>query len=317
MPTRPATRVDQSVDQNIDAVRGFNRFYTRQIGVLREGLLQSPFSLTEARVLYEIANRRQPNATELCQELGLDPGYLSRILSKLEQRGLVRRSASQSDGRQILLELSAKGRRTFATLDARQRMEIAAMLRPLPTTGQSRLVQAMHAIEMLLGARTNPKTPYILRAHQPGDMGWVVHRHGVLYAEEYGYDEQFEALVAEIAAKFIQHFDPKRERCWMAERDGEIVGSVFLVKKSKTVAKLRLLLVEPSARGLGIGKRLVDECVRFARQVGYKRMVLWTQSELPAARHVYEQAGFRLVQEKPHRSWGRDDLVSEIWEMKL
>ena len=317
MATQPASRPDQDVDQKIDAVRGFNRFYTRQIGVLREGLLHSPFSLTEARVLYEIAHRPQPTATELCEELGLDPGYLSRILSKLEQRSLVRRSASQSDGRQILLELTAKGKRTFATLDNRQRAEIAAMLRPLSHAGQSRLVQAMRSIETLLGARIDPKTPYILRAHQPGDMGWVVHRHGVVYAQEYGYDEQFEALVAEIAARFIQHFDPKRERCWMAERDGEIVGSVFLVKKSKTVAKLRLLLVEPSARGLGIGKRLVNECIRFARQVGYMKMVLWTQSEQPAARHVYEQAGFRLVDEKPHRSWGRDNLVSQTWEMKL
>jgi DNA-binding MarR family transcriptional regulator/GNAT superfamily N-acetyltransferase len=304
-------------DPIIDAVRGFNRFYTRQIGVLHEGLLQSPFSLTEARVLYEIANRPQPTATELCQELGLDPGYLSRILGKLGKRGLVSRSASPSDGRQLLLELNARGRKTFATLDARQRAEIRAMLRPLPPAGQSRLVQAMRSIETLLGARTDPKTPYVLRSHQPGDMGWVVHRHGVLYAQEYGYDEQFEALVAETVAKFIQHFDPKRERCWMAEKDGEIVGSVFLVKKSKTVAKLRLLLVEPSARGLGIGKRLVDECIRFARQVGYQKMVLWTQSELPAARHVYQQAGFRLLQQTPHRSWGRDELVSETWEMKL
>jgi DNA-binding MarR family transcriptional regulator/N-acetylglutamate synthase-like GNAT family acetyltransferase len=304
-------------DPIIDAVRGFNRFYTRQIGVLHEGLLQSPFSLTEARVLYEIANRPQPTATELCQELGLDPGYLSRILGKLGKRGLVTRSASPSDGRQLLLELNARGRKTFAMLDARQRAEIRAMLRPLPPAGQSRLVQAMRSIETLLGARTDPKTPYVLRSHQPGDMGWVVHRHGVLYAQEYGYDEQFEALVAEIVAKFIQHFDPKRERCWMAEKDGEIVGSVFLVKKSKTVAKLRLLLVEPWARGLGIGKRLVDECIRFARQVGYQKMVLWTQSELPAARHVYQQAGFRLLQQTPHRSWGRDELVSETWEMKL
>jgi DNA-binding MarR family transcriptional regulator/N-acetylglutamate synthase-like GNAT family acetyltransferase len=304
-------------DPTIDAVRGFNRFYTHQIGVLREGLLQSPFSLTEARVLYEIANRPHPTATQLCQELGLDPGYVSRILGKLGKRGLVSRSASPSDGRQVLLELSARGRKTFATLDARQCAEIRAMLRLLPPAGQSRLVQAMRSIETLLGARIDPKTPYVLRSHRSGDMGWVVHRHGVLYAQEHGYDEQFEALVAEIAAKFIQHFDPKRERCWMAEKDGEIVGSVFLVKKSKTVAKLRLLLVEPSARGLGIGKRLVDECIRFARQVGYQKMVLWTQSELPAARHVYQTAGFRLVQETPHRSWGRDDLVSETWEMKL
>jgi DNA-binding MarR family transcriptional regulator/GNAT superfamily N-acetyltransferase len=305
------------MEQHIHAVRGFNRFYTRQIGVLRDGLLKSPFSLTEVRVLYEIAHRQQPTATELCHELGLDPGYLSRILSKLEKRRLLRRSASQSDGRQILLGLTARGNQTFATLDARQDAEVAAMLRPLPPAGHSRLVQAMHTIETLLGARAELKTPYILRAHQPGDMGWVVHRHGVLYAQEYGYDERFEALVAEIAAKFIQHFDPKSERCWIAEKDGEIVGSVFLVRKSRTVAKLRLLLVEPSARGLGIGQRLVEECLRFARQVGYKKMALWTQSELPAARHIYEHAGFRLVQEKPHSSWGRDDLVSEIWELKL
>jgi DNA-binding MarR family transcriptional regulator/N-acetylglutamate synthase-like GNAT family acetyltransferase len=317
MAPRSAIRVVQNTDQSIHAVRAFNRFYTRQIGVLREGLLKSPFSLTEVRLLYEIAHRKQSTATELCQELGLDPGYVSRILGKLEQRGLVRRSASQSDARQSLLGLTAKGRGTFFALDARQSTEVAAMLRPLSPTGRSRLAQAMHAIENLLGARPEPKTPYVLRAHQPGDMGWVVHRHGVLYAQEYGYDEHFEALVAEIAAKFIQHFDSKRERCWIAEKDGEIVGCVFLVKKSKTVAKLRLLLVEPSARGMGIGKRLVDECLRFARQVGYKKMVLWTQSELPAARHIYQQAGFRLLEEKPHRSWGRDDLVSQIWALKL
>jgi len=302
------------------AVRSFNRFYTRQIGILREGLLKSPFSLAEVRVLYEIAHRRQPSATDLCKQLGLDPGYLSRILRRFEKRGLVRKSVSQTDGRQSLLALTALGQKTFSSLDARQNEEVAAMLRPLPRAGQSRLVQAMRAIETLLGPRSEPRTPYILRSHQPGDMGWVIHRHGALYSQEYGYDETFEALVAEIAAKFIQQFDPRRERCWIAEKDGEIVGSVFLVRespKSKTVAKLRLLYVEPSARGLGIGKRLVDECIRFARQAGYKKIVLWTQSELPAARHVYREAGFRLLQHKKHRSWGREDLVSEIWELKL
>jgi DNA-binding MarR family transcriptional regulator/N-acetylglutamate synthase-like GNAT family acetyltransferase len=308
-----ATRIGQSTP----AVRSFNRFYTRQIGVLHEGLLKSPFSLTEVRVLYEIAHREQPTATELCQQLGLDPGYLSRILRGFEKHGLIRKSASQVDGRQSLLELTARGKETFAALDSRQSKEVATKLRQLPASEQARLVQAMHVIETVLGDRPEPKTPYILRNHHPGDMGWVVHRHGVLYAQEYGYDETFEALVAEIAAKFIQHFDPKRECCWIAEKDGEIVGSVFLVKKSKTVAKLRLLLVEPSARGLGIGKRLVDECLRFARQVGYKKMVLWTQSELPAARHIYQEAGFRLVQQKKHQSWGRDDLVSQVWELKL
>jgi DNA-binding MarR family transcriptional regulator/GNAT superfamily N-acetyltransferase len=304
-------------EPNVSAVRRFNRFYTRQIGVLGEGLVKSPFSLAEVRVLYEIAHRKQSTATELGQELGLDPGYLSRILGGLEKRGLISKSVSQADGRQSLLGLRARGRETFATLDARQNQEVAAMLRSLSPAEQARLVQAMTAIEALLGTPSEPKPPYILRPHQPGDMGWVVHRHGVLYAQEYGYDEHFEALVAEIAAAFIQHFDPKRERCWMAEKEGEIVGSVFLVKKSKTVAKLRLLLVEPSARGLGIGKRLVGECVRFAKQVGYRKMVLWTQSELPAARHIYTEAGFRLVEEKPHHSWGRNDLVSESWELKL
>jgi DNA-binding MarR family transcriptional regulator/N-acetylglutamate synthase-like GNAT family acetyltransferase len=301
----------------IQAIRSFNRFYTRQIGVLREGLLKSPFSLAELRVLYEIAHRKLPTAAELCQQLGLDPGYLSRILRGFEKRGLISKSASQMDGRQSLLVLTARGRKTFAALDARQSEEVATMLRQLPPTGPARLVQAMRSIQSVLGAGSESKTPFILRSHQPGDMGWVVHRHGVLYAQEYGYDETFEALVAEIAAKFIQRFDPKRERCWIAEKDGEIVGSVFLVKKSKTVAKLRLLLVEPSARGLGIGKRLVDECLRFARQVGYKKMVLWTQIELPAARHIYQEAGFTLVQQKKHQSWGRNNLVSQVWERKL
>jgi DNA-binding MarR family transcriptional regulator/GNAT superfamily N-acetyltransferase len=309
--------VSTRIDENIHAVRAFNRFYTRQIGVLREGLLKSPFSLTELRVLYEIAHRQQPTATELCQQLGLDPGYLSRILRGFEKCGLVRKSASEADGRQSLLGLTARGKQTFAALDTRQSAEVATMLRRLPTAGQARLVQAMRVIETVLSDRPESKTPYILRTHQPGDMGWVVHRHGVLYAQEYGYDESFEALVAEIVAKFIQHFDPRRERGWIAEKDGEIVGSVFLVKKSKTVAKLRLLLVEPSARGLGIGKRLVDECLRFARQVDYKKMVLWTQSELPAARHIYQEAGFRLTRQKKHQSWGRDDLVSQVWELKL
>ena len=301
----------------IQAVRSFNRFYTRQIGILREGLLQSPFSLAEVRVLYEIAQRAQPTATELCRELALDPGYLSRILRGFEKRGLVRKSVSQADGRQSLLQLTRRGRDTFSALDARQNEEVATMLGRLSAAKQDRLIQATQAIESVLGAGPEPKTSYILRSHQPGDLGWVVHRHGVLYAQEYGYDEHFEAVVAEIAAKFIQHLDPKRERCWIAEKDGEIAGSVFLVKKSKAVARLRLLLVEPWARGLGIGKRLVAECLRFARQAGYKKIVLWTQSELPAARHIYQEAGFRLVQQKQHHSWGREDLVSEIWELKL
>lgn len=305
------------LDSTIQAVRGFNRFYTRQIGVLREGLLKSPFSLAEVRVLYEIAHRRQPAASELCRQLGLDPGYLSRILLRLEKRGLVRKSESHLDGRQSLLSLTVRGRETFKTLDVRQSEEVGAMLRGLSAGERQRIVKAMQEIEALLAPSSESRTPYILRSHQSGDMGWVVHRHGVLYAEEYRYDERFEALVADIAAKFIQNFDSKGERCWIAERDGEIAGSVFLVRQSKTVAKLRLLLVEPSARGLGIGGRLVEECKRFAQRAGYRKIVLWTQSELPAARHIYRKAGFRLMRQKKHDSWGRQGLISEIWELKL
>jgi DNA-binding MarR family transcriptional regulator/N-acetylglutamate synthase-like GNAT family acetyltransferase len=300
-------------------VRRFNRFYSKQIGVLQEGLLSSPFSLTEVRVLHELAYRERLTAGDLCKELGLDAGYLSRLLGSFERRRLVLRERSAADGRQSFLSLTAKGRKVFAPLDARSDEQVAAMLGKLTSTQQKQLVAALHAIEDLLGEeeRSPYKVPYILRPHEPGDMGWVVHRHGVLYSQEYGYDEHFEALVAQIVAEFIQRFDPKGERCWVAERDGEIVGTVFLVRKSKTVCKLRLLLVEPAARGLGIGKRLVAECVRFGRQVGYRKMMLWTQSELGAARHLYQEAGFRLVKKEPHKSWNRGDLVSETWEMKL
>jgi GNAT superfamily N-acetyltransferase len=223
---------------------------------------------------------------------------------------------SKADGRQSLLSLTARGRKTFAPLNTRSSDEVAAMLRKLPAVEQSRLVAAMHTIEELLGGRPEPKVPYLLRPHQPGDMGWVVHRHGVLYAQEYGWNEQFEALVAEIAAKFIKEFDPKLERCWIAEREHEIVGSVFLVKQSAEVARLRLLLVEPKTRGLGIGSRLVNECIRFARQVGYRTITLWTNDVLHAARHIYEKAGFRLVREEPHHSFGHD-LIGETWELAL
>ncbi len=304
------------VSQRAAAVRQFNRFYTRQIGVLTQAYLHSPFSLAEARVLYELAHREQATATELGSELGLDAGYLSRILRNFGQRGLVRRQRSEADGRQSVLRLTDKGQSAFATLNSRSQVEIEAMLNRHAAEEQNRLVEAMRTIEGLLGAQPEQKVSYILRPHQPGDMGWVVHRHGVLYAEEYGWNEQFEALVAEIVAKFIQRYDPRRERCWIAEKDGEIVGSVFLVKKSDTVAKLRLLLVEPKARGLGIGARLVDECIRFARQAGYKKMILWTNSVLAAARHIYEKAGFSLVESEPHHSFGHD-LVGETWELKL
>ena len=305
-----------ALDPQVQAVREFNRFYTRQIGILQEGLYKSPFSLTEVRVLYELSHRKQPTATELCRELGLDSGYLSRILRSFEKRGLVGKIRSEADGRQSLLSLTAKGAKVFRPLDEASSQDASKMLSALHTTEQARLVGAMRTIGSVLAPKQVEKSAYMLRTHQPGDMGWIVYRHGILYSQEYGYDENFEALVAEIVAEFIQNLDPKRERCWIAERDGEILGSVFLVKKSRDVAKLRLLLVEPSARGLGIGKRLVSECIRFARQAGYEKITLWTQSELKAARHLYEQAGFHLVDEKKHHSWTRD-LVSETWELDL
>lgn len=298
----------------VPVVRGFNRFYTRQLGLLRPGYLSSPFSLTEVRVLYELAHRDGPTAAELASDLGLDAGYLSRILQRFGKRGMLSREASDRDARRSHLSLTAKGRKEFAPLEALAAREIAAMLKKLAAEDRRQLTEAMQSIEKLLGERQ--ASGYILREHRPGDMGYVVHRHGLLYAQEYGYDMTFEALVAEIVAKFVQNFDPKCERCWIAETDGAIAGSVFLVKKSKSVAKLRLLLVEPSARGLGIGRRLVEECIRFARDKGYKKVVLWTQSELTAARRIYEKAGFRLIASEAHHSFGKD-LVAETWEILL
>jgi DNA-binding MarR family transcriptional regulator/N-acetylglutamate synthase-like GNAT family acetyltransferase len=304
------------LEQRVAAVRRFNRLYTRKIGVLQERAYRSPFSLAAVRVLYELAHRTKPTATELGRELGLDPGYLSRILRGFEKRGLVARTRSDVDARQSHLTLTAHGRKVFAPLDGRSHDEVAALLQELPPTEQARLVEAMATIERLLGPRPEAPGSYVLRPPEPGDLGWVVHRHGVVYAQEYGYNEEFEALVAEIVAHFVQHFAPKRERCWIAEQEGEIVGSVLLVQQSPTVAKLRLLLVEPKARGLGIGRRLVSECVRFARQAGYRKLILWTQSELEAARGLYEAAGFSLVKRERHQSFGRD-LVAETWELGL
>jgi DNA-binding MarR family transcriptional regulator/N-acetylglutamate synthase-like GNAT family acetyltransferase len=300
----------------VESVRRFNRFYTRRIGALSDHILKSPFSLAEARVIYELAQREKTTATELGVELGLDAGYLSRMLAAFKKRGLIAKKPSETDGRQSYIWLTEKGRKVFAELNAHSHREIENLIGRLSPVDRNRLVDAMRVIEEALGAQPEQKVPYILRPHQPGDMGWVTHRHGVIYNEEYGWGEEFEALVAEITAKFIRNYDPKRERCWIAERGGEIVGSIFLVKKSKTVAQLRLLLVEPSARGMGVGKRLVNECVRFARQTGYKKITLWTNSVLDAARHLYEEAGFRLVEEEPHNSFGHD-LVGQNWELKL
>jgi len=300
----------------VESVRRFNRFYTKQIGVLSEHVLKTQFSLAEARVIYELAQREKATATEMGAELGLDAGYLSRLLAVFKKRGLISRKPSETDGRQSLIRLTEKGRKAFAELNAHSHNEIEALLGRLSPADRDRLIDAMRIIEELLGAQPEQKVPYIIRPHRPGDMGWVIHRHGVIYNEEYGWDEEFEALVAEIAAKFIRNYDPKRERCWIAERGGEVAGCVFLVKKSETVAQLRLLLVEPSARGMGIGKRLVGECALFARQKGYKKITLWTNSLLDAARHIYEEAGFRLVKEEPHHSFGHG-LVGQNWELKL
>jgi DNA-binding MarR family transcriptional regulator/N-acetylglutamate synthase-like GNAT family acetyltransferase len=303
-----------SWDPQVSAIRAFNRFYTRKIGVV-DGMASSPFSLAEARVLYEVAHREQPTATDIRKELGLDAGYLSRMLREFERKKLVARVQSKNDERQKFLSLTAKGRKAFAPLDERSNREVAAMIEKLSPGERSRLLDAIRTIRRLLGDRLEPQT-YLLRQHQPGDMGWIVYRQGLLYVREYGWDETFEALAAEIVAKFIREYDRKRERGWVAEKDGAMVGAVFVAKASDEVAKLRMLHVEPEARGLGIGKRLVEECVRFARQVGYKKMTLWTQSILYAARHIYQQTGFQLVREEKHHSFGKD-LVGETWEMDL
>jgi DNA-binding MarR family transcriptional regulator/GNAT superfamily N-acetyltransferase len=318
MPQPVASRSRAEVTAaRVAAVRRFNRFYTRHIGLLDEGLLSSPLSLTQARTLYELANRKEPTAAELCDTLGLDPGYLSRILSGFEKTRLVEKKESPKDGRQTLLALTRKGRHVFEPLNARSEQQVRTILGKLSPVRQDDLLHSMQTVESLLSPGTDGATSYLLRQHLPGDMGWVVWRHGLLYSQEYGYDERFEALVAGIVAEFVEKLDAARERCWIAERDGENVGSVFLVKKSQTVAKLRLLLVEPSARGLGIGKQLVSECVRFARRARYKKILLWTQSELAAARGIYQNAGFKLVGAEKHDSWSRKGLVAETWELKL
>ena len=309
--------------ERISALRAFNRFYTRRIGVLHEGLLDSKFSLAESRLLWELAHNDDTTATELARGLDLDAGYLSRLLRGFKERGLLKTSRSTTDARQMRLSISAAGRRAFAPLDRRSQAEVAALLGPLSDAQQQELLAAVARIEALLGARTKAQA-FVLRAHRPGDLGWVVSRHGALYAQEYGWDIRFEALVARIAADFIERFDAAREACWIAERDGGNIGSVVLVKARDEAtqaiepgtAQLRLLLVEPSARGLGLGVALVDECERFARQVGYRRIRLWTNSLLLAARGIYQRAGYQLLASEAHHSFG-DDLVGETWQLEL
>jgi DNA-binding MarR family transcriptional regulator/GNAT superfamily N-acetyltransferase len=297
----------------VEIVRRFNRFYTHQIGVLHEHLLDSDFSLTEVRILYELAHREALTTSQLCRELGLDSGYLSRVISGFEKKGLVAKSRSPQDARATQLQLTEHGRTVFSPLEEASRHEVGAMLAQLSEPEQQQLVDAMGQVESLLGERT---PNYLLRDPQPGDMGWLVYRQSILYAQEYGWNNEYEALASEIVARFMREFDPRSERCWIAEKDGKGVGSVFVVRHDEQTAKLRLLYVDPSARGLGIGRRLVEECLRFARLAGYKKMILWTNSVLTDARRIYEQAGFQLVEEAPHHSFGKD-LIGQTWLLDL
>jgi DNA-binding MarR family transcriptional regulator/GNAT superfamily N-acetyltransferase len=315
-----AVRTAPETERRVAAMRRFSRFYTRRIGVLQDRFLQSPFSLAEARVLYELTQRERPTATELAACLDLDAGYLSRILRGFAERGLVTKTPSPEDRRQSRLALTPKGRKAYAPLERRSHDDVAAMLGALPEADQERVLAAMGTIERLIGEPRREPTAeqrsYVLRAPLTGEMGWVVARHAALYAQEYGWGARFEGLCAEIVAEMIATYDPARDRHWIAEMDGEPVGSVFCVKASDEVAKIRLLLVEPKARGHGIGARLVDECITFARAAGYKKMTLWTHSVLVAARRIYQAAGFELMAQWEHADWGVP-VVGETWDREL
>lgn len=300
----------------IEYVRSFNRFYTKQIGVLHEGLLNSPYSLVQARIIYELASREGPTASELAKELGLDQSYLSRTIKGFLRKGIVERTPCDRDGRQFRLYLTRAGREDFNILNTTSRKEVGEMLSSVAKADRARLIAAMSDIREILDADNAPARSYLIRPHRPGDIGWVISRHGEIYANEYGWDISFEAMVAEIAAEFVKNFDPQWENCWIAELDGQQVGSVFIVRKSDTVAKLRMLIVDPKGRGLGIGKRLVEETIRFCRQKGYSKITLWTNDILTAARHIYETLGFELVASEPHHSFGVD-LIGETWELDL
>lgn len=313
MPAAPAPISPAQVK----AVRGFNRFYTQRIGVL-DPYLNSELSLTEVRVLYELAHRDQPAAAELGRDLALDAGYLSRILRRFESRGWLARAPSPADARQSLLQLTGAGHAAFAPLQQKSRDEAAALLGALPETSRDKLIGAMATVQQLLDPSAPSRIPrtVVLRDPRPGDLGWVVMQHGEIYAREYRYTDEFEGLVADIAARYIKHFDPAWEKGWIAEIEGERVGSVFVVRKSATVAQLRLLILTPAARGLGLGGRLTDECIAFARDKGYRKLVLWTQGHLEAARAIYRSRGFTLFKSEPYRAY-QQDLTSEIWELRL
>ena len=311
-----ATSPDSEIDSAVRGFRSFNRFYTRLIGLLDEELVKSGFSLTEARVLFELATHPSCSASEIATELNLDAGYLSRILRKFAEERLLVRSAQAKDARQSVLRLTRKGKAAFADLDRRSAQQANGVLADLTPASRSDLMRALRVVEKVLGKRGS--SHFILRPHRPGDVSWVVQRQTLLYAQEYGWNGEYEALASRIVADFIDHYDPARERCWIAERDGEPLGAIFLVRhpERESVAKLRLLHVERAARGMGLGKALVNECVQFARSAGYKRITLWTQSILTAAHRIYEQAGFRLIAEEPHHSFGKD-LVGQTWEVEL
>jgi DNA-binding MarR family transcriptional regulator/N-acetylglutamate synthase-like GNAT family acetyltransferase len=302
--------------EHVETIRAFNRFYTRQLGLLEEGLLNSPFTLTECRVLYELAHRDKPTAAQIRASLGLDAGYLSRILAKFERRKLVRRTDSKQDERAAHLSLTAPGRKAFLPIEAAAREHIDGLLKPLDPREVGAVTAAMGVVQRVLGGSGSAGEAYQLRDLVPGDIGWVVHRQAVLYTREYGWDQTYEALVAEILSGFVKTFDKSRERSWIAERDGQIIGSVFLMRASDDVAKLRLLYVEPSARGLGLGRRLVDECIRFSRAKGYRKLTLWTNDCLVSARKIYQAAGFQLVREEAHHSFGKD-LMGQTWDLAL
>ena len=309
-------QIDTRLESQIAAIRGFSRFYTSKLGIIEPKLLDSPWTLQEARIIYEVAARGSCTATDLVRVLGLDAGFLSRTLQALQRRQIVARKPSKADRRITELALTAKGRAAFAELDNRSRSVVAALLEKMDDGDRAAVVDAMAVIKHTLGPQAEKPRGFQLRSHRPGDIGWVVSRHGTIYAQEYGWDISFEALVAEITAQFIKSYDPSREHCWIAEVDGEPVGSIFLVNGSDEVAKLRLLIVDKKARGLGVGRALTEQCIRFARDAGYTSITLWTQSILVAARKIYQDAGFVLVATEPHRSFGQS-LIGETWELQL
>lgn len=305
-----------ALESQIAAIRGFSRFYTSKLGIIEPKLLASPWTLQEARIIYEIAQHENCTATDLVRTLGLDAGFLSRTLQALQRRQIVARRPSKADRRASELALTAKGRAAFAELDRRSRDEVGALLAGLDDRERSAIVDAMAVIEQVLEPPAQKPAGFLLRSHRPGDIGWIVSRHGAIYAQEYGWDISFEALAAEITAQFLRSWDPRREQCWIAEIGGEPVGSIFLVRASDEIAKIRLLLVEKKARGLGVGRALVEQCIRFASDAGYSSITLWTQSILVAARGIYQRAGFQCVRQEKHHSFGVD-LIGETWEMKL